>query len=87
MILNQPHYPRHLDAALERELAVRFHLPARARITPGPDFSETSDHDGFLEVDHALEIVVEWFDLRLPVGNLREVVLQVRAGLDLDFLV
>ena len=87
VVLDETHHPSHLDAALERELAVGLHLPTSSRVTPRSNLSETSDDDDLLEVDHALEITVDRLDLGLPVRKLGEVELHVGARVDVDSLV
>ncbi|GJD00729.1 hypothetical protein ColKHC_09554 [Colletotrichum higginsianum] len=87
VVLNQTHDPGHFNAALKGELAVGLHLPASAGVTPRTNLSEAGDNDDLLEVDHALEAVVEGSNLLLPVGKVGEVELDVGAGLNNSLLV
>ncbi len=82
VILDETHDPGHLDAALQREFAEGFHLPASSGVAPGTDLGETSDDDDLLEVDHAPELVIERGHLGLPVRQVGELKLDVGAGLD-----
>ncbi|KXT05144.1 hypothetical protein AC578_7604 [Pseudocercospora eumusae] len=86
-VLDETHDPSHLNAALERELTVGFHLPSGSGVTPWSDFSKTGDHDNLLEVDHTLEVAIQRLNLRLPVGKLGKVELEVGTLLDLGRLV
>ncbi|GKT45755.1 uncharacterized protein ColSpa_05936 [Colletotrichum spaethianum] len=87
VVLDQTHDPSHLNATLQGELAVGLHLPAGAGVTPGTNLSKTSNDDDLLQVDHALEAVVEGSNLLLPVGEVGEVELDVGAGLNNILLV
>ncbi|KAK1253169.1 hypothetical protein MKX08_004356 [Trichoderma sp. CBMAI-0020] len=82
VVLDETHDPGHFNATFERELAMSLHLPSGSRVTPGADFCETSDDDYLLQVDHALELVIKRGDLSLPVGQMREVKLDVGTRLD-----
>ncbi|TKW54871.1 hypothetical protein CTA1_23 [Colletotrichum tanaceti] len=87
VVLDETHDPGHLNAALERELAVGLHLPASARVTPRTNLGEAGDNNDFLKVDHTLEAVVEGSNLLLPVGEVGEIELDVGAGLNNSLLV
>ncbi|GKT61899.1 unnamed protein product [Colletotrichum tofieldiae] len=87
VVLNQTHDPGHLNATLKGELAVGLHFPTSAGVTPRTNLSKTGNDDDLLQVDHALKAVVKRGDLLLPVREVREVELDVGAGLNNSLLV
>ena len=50
-MLGITHYPRHFDASLERQMALRLHLPPGARRSPRPNFTKARDKDDLIQVN------------------------------------
>ncbi|TFA99245.1 hypothetical protein CCMA1212_009011 [Trichoderma ghanense] len=82
VVLDEAHDPGHLDAAFKRKLAIGLHLPSGSGVAPGADFGKSSHDDDLVQVDHALQLLVERSHLRLPVRKAGEVALDVGTRLD-----
>eukprot|EP00754_Rhynchopus_humris_P020181 Rhum_TRINITY_DN14681_c5_g1::Rhum_TRINITY_DN14681_c5_g1_i1::g.109737::m.109737 len=80
-VLDVAHHPRHLDAALQRELALGLHLPPRPGVAPRTHLAVAGHDHNLRRVDHALQ-VSELAVQPLVALRLREGELVVRAHVD-----